>query len=106
MGALAQKYNGSRAFYIADPISSSERSRDREAEELGRQVEESEKIRETEGHKINADEIRHAMEWERTKGAAKLTEIFSTHPLTYKRLDALKEMETEIRQGKIRMENV
>jgi len=85
-----------RAFYIADPVSSARISQAVNAEELGKEVERSEEAREAEGRKLGSSEIKHAIEWERTKGAAKITEIFGTHPLTYKRLDALEALKKDL----------
>ncbi len=97
----SEDYSAKRAFYIADPVSSSD---------IGREIEQSEHKRrhevETEGHKLKADEVKHAMEWERKTGYAKFSEFFSTHPLTFKRIDALQGVEQEIKQGKLTLQNV
>ena len=85
-----------RAFYIADPVSSAKIARAVNADELGKNVEKSEHVREKEGAKLGSQEIKHAIEWERTAGAAKITEFFGTHPLTYKRLDALEALKKDL----------
>ena len=90
-GGRAKKYQRTRAFYIADPIASSNERRERE---LGKDLEKSVKKREQEGRHLDTGrEISDAMKWERERAAAKILNVFSTHPLTYKRIDALYEFE-------------
>ncbi|VVB67070.1 Protease HtpX [Candidatus Norongarragalina meridionalis] len=95
-GAPASSSQDKRAFYIADPVSSAKIAQAVNEDELGKNVEESERVREKEGAKLGASEIKHAIEWERTAGGAKIGEIFGTHPLTYKRLDALEELKKDL----------
>ena len=96
-GARAKKYEKTRAFYIADPIANSQKKRDAE---LSRDLEKSARKREKEGHHIDAGkELSEAMKWEREAAGAKVINVFSTHPLTYKRIDHLYEFEKEISKG-------
>ena len=44
------------------------------------------------GTSIGFSELDYALEWEKTNSWAQLSEWFSTHPLTYKRLEALEEL--------------
>ncbi len=98
-GKNAKKYEKTRAFYITDPIASSNEREQRESE-LGRELEKSAQKREEEGQHLDGPkEIRDAMNWEREASGAKIMNIFSTHPLTYKRIDALFELEKEIKGG-------
>jgi len=98
-GAKAKKYEKTRAFYIADPISSSN-EREKREQSLGKEVEKSSNKRESEGkHLDSGKEINDAMKWEREAAGAKILNIFSTHPLTYKRIDALYELEKELKKG-------
>lgn len=93
-----KKYGKMRAFYIADPYAA-EAIADRDKQLKG-ELEESAKKRQKEGRHIDAGkEIDSAMEWERTRMAAKFTQIFSTHPLAYRRIDALFELENDIKKG-------
>ncbi|MDI6721540.1 MAG: M48 family metalloprotease, partial [Candidatus Aenigmarchaeota archaeon] len=87
-----KKYGTKRAFYIADPFTAEAiANRDKQ---LKKDMEESVKKREKEGRHLDAGkELEDAMDWERTHMAAKFTQIFSTHPLTYRRIDALFELE-------------
>lgn len=68
-----------RAFYIADPLTAR-----KEISALSKAYEDFE---------ISSEELKEAMEWEKKNPLIRLSEIFSTHPLTYKRIEALKEME-------------
>jgi len=88
----AKKYEKMRAFYIADPIAAvSERDK-----RLSKDLEKSIEKRAREGpHLDTAKEIEDAMNWERQRAAAKMLNIFSTHPLTCKRIDAIYELEKE-----------
>ncbi|MBI2173488.1 MAG: M48 family metalloprotease [Candidatus Aenigmarchaeota archaeon] len=93
-----KKYGKTRAFYIADPYAA-EALADRDKQLKG-ELEESVKKRQKEGRHLDAGkEIESAMEWERTRTAAKFTQIFSTHPLAYRRIDALFELENDIKKG-------
>ncbi len=87
-------YASKRAFYIADPQTSSE---------ISRELHKSESV---EGFKLKPEEIQHAIEWEKTSGAARFGELFSTHPLTYKRINGLYAIEKEISDGKVSRSSV
>ncbi len=94
-GNRAKKYEKTRAFYIADPIAAIDERKKRD-EALAKDLDKSTIKREKEGRHLDATkEIEDAMAWERERGAAKLINIFSTHPLTYKRIDSLYEFEKE-----------
>jgi len=71
-----------RAFYIADPITAT-----KEIDALSKAYEDFE---------IDSKELKEAMEWEKKNLLIRISEIFSTHPLTFKRIEALKEMEAKI----------
>ncbi len=83
-----KKYEKTRAFYIADPMAA-----EKEREQLEKDLQKSAEKREKEGKHLETTEISEAMEWERKRAAAKMLNIFSTHPLTYKRIDNLYEFE-------------
>lgn len=70
-----------RAFYIADPITST--------------LEISHFSNEYSDLDISDDEIKKAIEWEKKNVFVRIGEIFRTHPLTFKRIRALLEMERE-----------
>jgi heat shock protein HtpX len=72
-----------RSFYIADPISA--------ANEISRFKEEYSDF------DLTNEEIKKAMEWEKRNPIVRISEIFHTHPLTFKRILALKELEKEIK---------
>jgi heat shock protein HtpX len=74
-----------RSFFIADPIAA------------GREV--SQFSSEYSDLEISDSEVKKAMEWERKNPFARISEIFRTHPLTYKRIAALKELEKEIKES-------
>ena len=69
----------------------------------GKEVEASQKI---EKFTLRADEVEKAIQWEKTSAAASFGEIFSTHPRAYKRIEALDELEKDIRSGRATIENV
>lgn len=101
-GVNPKAYQATRAFYIADPVAGAQAAEALSGEELAREVEASERQRAREGgFVLSARELDKAIEWERTSGAAKFMELFGTHPLTYKRLEALKEAEREIKAGRL-----
>lgn len=86
----AKSYQGMRAFYIADPINSTD---------LAKELEKSAEQKQREGPaKFSPREIDHAIEWEKSRG---WMQFFSTHPYTYKRIAALNEIEKDIKSGKI-----
>lgn len=45
---------------------------------------------------ISEDEVKKAMDWERKNSFSKFGEIFRTHPLTYKRIEKLYQLEDEL----------
>jgi len=71
-----------RSFFIVDPLSA--------AGEISKFSSEYSDL------ELSKDELKRAMEWERKNPFARIGEIFSTHPLTYKRILALKELEKEL----------
>jgi len=82
--ARDQKNEAVRALYIADPISA--------AGEISRFSNEYQDLELTES------EIKKAMEWERSNFFARISEIFSSHPLSWKRILALQKIENEIKK--------
>ncbi len=71
-----------RAFYIADPLTA--------AKEV------SEFKDEFSDFKLDEKELERAMEWEKRNPLIRFLEIFQTHPLTWKRIKNLIELEKEI----------
>ncbi|MBI4174336.1 MAG: M48 family metalloprotease [Candidatus Aenigmarchaeota archaeon] len=89
----AKKYEMARSFYIADPIALTGEREQRE-KDLSKDLEASIRKREKERRHVDAEkEMSDAMKWERERAAAKMLNVFSTHPLTYKRIDALFDFE-------------
>ncbi|MFZ8829925.1 MAG: M48 family metalloprotease [Candidatus Aenigmatarchaeota archaeon] len=72
-----------RSFFIADPISAA-----KEISTFSKEYEDLE---------IDEAELKKAMEWEKKNIFARISEIFSTHPLTFKRIKALRELEEELK---------
>jgi heat shock protein HtpX len=72
-----------RSFFIADPITAT-----KEISTFRNEYEDLE---------IDEKELKKAIEWERQNIFARISEIFSTHPLTFKRIRALKELEEELK---------
>ncbi|MCD6371790.1 MAG: M48 family metalloprotease [Candidatus Aenigmarchaeota archaeon] len=70
-----------RSFYIADPITSKK--------EIGMLWGFYSDLRFTER------EVKEAMEWEKRNPSTRILEIFHTHPLTFKRIEALMKLEKE-----------
>ncbi len=70
-----------RSFYAVDPISSS--------------YEVTKFASYYKDQHVSEDEVKKAMDWERKNSFNKFGEIFRTHPLTYKRIDKLYQMERE-----------
>ncbi len=70
-----------RSFYAVDPISSS--------------YEVTKFASYYKDQHVSEDEVKKAMDWERKSSFNKFGEIFRTHPLTYKRIDKLYQMERE-----------
>jgi heat shock protein HtpX len=75
-----------RSFFIADPITAT-----KEISTFRNEYEDLE---------IDEGELKKAMEWEKNNIFARAAEIFSTHPLTFKRIKALKELEVELKSKK------
>jgi heat shock protein HtpX len=72
-----------RSFFIADPITAT-----KEISTFRNEYDDLE---------IDETELKKAMEWEKKNIFARVAEIFSTHPLTFKRIKALKELEVELK---------
>ena len=70
-----------RSFYAVDPVASS--------------YEVSKFASYYEDQKISEEEIEKAMDWERKSSYSKFGEIFRTHPLTFKRIEKLYELEQQ-----------
>jgi len=83
-----EKSGAAKYFYIADP------------------VEATGEIARFSSHyadmHISREEVKEAIEWEKKNPLMKFMEIFRTHPLTYKRIAKLQELEREV--GKSRIE--
>ncbi|MEM5802015.1 MAG: zinc metalloprotease HtpX [Candidatus Aenigmatarchaeota archaeon] len=75
-----------RAFFIADPITSN--------------FEISHFSSEYSDLKISGEEVKKAMEWEKKNIYARISEIFRTHPLSFKRIQALLKLEKELTEKK------
>ncbi len=75
-----------RSFFIADPVGSK-----REVSKFSEEYKDLE---------IDEKEIKKAMEWEKRNPLIRFLEIFQTHPLTFKRIKALKELERKLREEK------
>ncbi|MDF2425542.1 MAG: zinc metalloprotease HtpX [Nitrosopumilus sp.] len=74
-----------RSFYAVDPIASSY-----EVIKFSSYYEDQ---------NISESEVKKAMDWERKSSFSKFGEIFRTHPLTYKRIDRLYQLERELSPG-------
>ena len=69
--------------------------------ELAKELEQSEAERRKNPIQVDTrKEIDKAIEWEKQRGG--LFELFSTHPMAYKRIDALYEIEKEIKAGRVK----
>lgn len=71
-----------RSFYIADPISAVN-----EVKQLSSEYSDME---------LDEKELKKAMEWEKKNPLIRFMEIFRSHPLTFKRILALRELEKEL----------
>jgi heat shock protein HtpX len=71
-----------RAFYVVDPVTSS--------------LEVSRFSSYYSDMHISEEEVKKAMDWERRNSMSKFGELFRTHPLTYKRIEALYKLEREL----------
>lgn len=70
-----------RSFYAVDPVSSS--------------YEVSKFASYYKDQHISEEEVQRAMDWERRSSFSKFGELFRTHPLTYKRIEKLYQMERQ-----------
>lgn len=75
--------DAARSFYIADPI--------------GAVSEISQFKEEYKDFDLTNEELKKAMKWEEKNPFARISEIFRTHPLTFKRVMKLKKLEKEIK---------
>jgi heat shock protein HtpX len=71
-----------RSFYAVDPVASS--------------YEVSKFSSYYADQHISEDEVKNAMDWERRNSFSKFGEIFRTHPLTFKRIEKLHELERQL----------
>jgi len=71
-----------RTFYAVDPVASS--------------LEVSRFASYYSDMHISEDEVKKAMDWERRNSMSKFGELFRTHPLTYKRIEALYKLEKDL----------
>lgn len=95
------EYSTRRAFYIADPVVGSNMAHKLHSGDLAKELEKSEAERRANPiHVDTQKEINAAMEWEKRQGG--FLELFSTHPMAYKRIDALYELEKDIKAGRIK----
>jgi heat shock protein HtpX len=78
--------SAAQAFFIADPYTS--------------HFEVSHFSIEFSDMHISKDEVKKAMEWEKKNMFAKLSELFRTHPLTFKRIRALHRLQEEMEAKK------
>jgi len=80
LSASGEKENtAARSFYIADPVSAVG-----EIRQFGEEYSDFD---------LTDSELKKAIEWEKKNSFARISEIFRTHPLTYKRIMRLKEIE-------------
>jgi len=77
------KNSALRSFYAVDPVSSS--------------YEVSKFSSLYADQHISEEEVKKAMDWERKNSFSKFGELFRTHPLTYKRIEKLYELESELK---------
>jgi heat shock protein HtpX len=83
LGLSKEEFKSSaRSFFIADPFTS--------------HFEISHFSSEFSDLHISKEEVKKAMEWEKKNFYAKLSEIFRTHPLTWKRIRSLHALEEEL----------
>ena len=75
-----------RSFYAVDPVDSS--------------LEVSRFSSYYKDQHISEDEAKDAMDWERRNSFSRFSEIFRTHPLTYKRIERLYQLEKEFATSK------
>jgi heat shock protein HtpX len=77
------KNSALRSFYAVDPVSSS--------------YEVSKFSSYYADQHISEEEVKKVMDWERKNSFSKFGELFRTHPLTYKRIEKLYELESEFK---------
>jgi len=75
-----------RSFFIADPITATKEISNFKEEYKDFEIDES--------------ELKKAMEWEKKNIFARISEYLSSHPLTFRRIKALKELEEELKVKK------
>lgn len=71
-----------RSFYAVDPLAAS--------------YEVSKFSSYYEDQHISEEEVKNAMDWEKRSSFTKFSEIFRTHPLTFKRIEKLQELERQL----------
>ena len=81
----SKENSAARSFFIADPITSV-----KEVSMLSSQYSDLE---------LREGELRDAIKWERKNPFIRFSEMFRTHPLTYKRIMALKKLERRMAGG-------
>lgn len=81
----SKENSAARSFFIADPITSV-----KEVSMLSSQYSDLE---------LSEGELRDAMKWEKKNPLIRFSEMFRTHPLTYKRIMALKKLERRMAGG-------
>lgn len=91
----AETNQNMRAFYIAEP--SGEIASAIDTAQLERDLQKAGEKKAGEGKKIEAGELGKAIAFEKTRG---FFEVFSTHPLTYRRLEALEKVDMDLRMGR------
>jgi len=82
-----EKSGAAKYFYIADPIEATG--------EIARFSSHYSDMH------ISKEEVKEAIEWEKRNPLMKFMEIFRTHPLTYKRIAKLQELERETSKSRI-----
>jgi heat shock protein HtpX len=80
-----------RSFYAVDPVASS--------------YEVSKFASYYKDQHVSEEEVKKAMDWERKSSFSKFGEIFRTHPLTYKRIEKLYQLERDLSSKKPNLGN-
>jgi heat shock protein HtpX len=82
------KNSALRSFYAVDPVSSSY------------------EVTKFQSHykdqHISEEEVKNAMDWERKNSFSKFGELFRTHPLTYKRIEKLYQLESQLNADSVK----
>jgi len=84
-----------RAFYVSEP--NAEIAGAIDTAQLERDLQKTSEKKAGEGKRIEAGELGKAIEFEKTRG---FFEVFSTHPLTYRRIEALEQVDMDLRMGR------